>query len=156
MLLTGASVMATQTKELFCRQVQADDDICGLCAVAQKGLACWEGETSPCCQRPRTACERCPVFIGYLRSTAAPARVLISTTDAGLLEGTIFLPPGVRVSDLLNHPSRSFLAVSKPRWRTASPTGHDTPPVIIVSLSSISWVAPLDEEASAGREARVA
>ncbi|MCX7599723.1 MAG: hypothetical protein N2512_12780 [Armatimonadetes bacterium] len=148
--------MATQTGELFCKQVQPDAELCILCAVAQKGLACWEVDTSPCCQRPRTTCERCPVFIGYLRSTATPTRVLISTADAGLLEGIIFLPPGVRVSDLLNNPNRSFLAVSKPRWRTATPMGGAAPPVIIISLSSVSWVAPLDEEASRGCEARVA
>lgn len=148
--------MAAQTQELFCKQVQADTELCILCAVAQKGLTCWEVETSPCCQRPRTACERCPVFIGYLRSTATPARVLISTTDAGLLEGVIFLPPGVRVSDLLNNPSRSFLAVSKPRWRTATPMGQATPPVIIISLSAISWVAPLEEEVAESREVKVA
>ncbi len=148
--------MCVDTRDLFCKTAQADPGLCSVCGAASHGLACWEVETSPCCQRSRTSCERCPVFIGYLRSTSTPARVLIGTGDGGILEGTVFLSPGTRVSDLLNHPDRAFIAVSRPRWRNPGPVGGVNTPVVILSLSSIAWVAPLGEEQAAPTTARVA
>jgi hypothetical protein len=148
--------MAKKRPDLFCETVQVEHSLCVLCAAAYQGLACWEVDSSPCCHRSRLTCERCPVFIGYMRSMAQPAKVLIATTSGALIEGTIFVTAGSRVSDVLNHPARAFIAVSRPQWRSDGPLADARPPVVILSLSAIAWVAPLVEEKAEATGARAA
>jgi hypothetical protein len=143
--------MAKDYPEVFCRTAQNDESLCMRCGTRNR-LNCWEVPISPCCQRSRDTCERCPVFISYLRTTASPSRVVIATEDGGVLEGTVFLTRGERLSDMLNDPGRSFLPVRYPRWRQGKPAAADGAPVLCLSLRSISWVSPLEETAPVAKE----
>ena len=92
--------MAIDYVEVFCRSIQNDQSLCMRCGTRNR-LNCWELTVSPCCERSRTTCERCPVFISHLRTTASPLRVMIGTSEGGVLEGTVFLTQGERMSDML-------------------------------------------------------
>ena len=136
--------MAIDYAEVFCRTIQNDQSFCMRCGTRNR-LNCWELTVSPCCERSRDTCERCPVFISLLRTTASPSHVLIGTSDGRVLEGTVFLRQGERLSDMLNDPARGFLAVRNPRWREGKPEAAEGTPVLCVSLRTIAWVTPLDE-----------
>jgi Family of unknown function (DUF6812) len=143
--------MAADFAEVFCRSIQNDQSLCMRCGTRNR-LNCWEVAVSPCCERSRNSCERCPVFIAHLRTTACPSRVLIGLTDGRSLEGTVFLTRGERLSDMLNDPVRSFLTVRQPMWRAGSPDVTDHAPVLCLSLRMIAWVSPVEEEKAAARD----
>jgi hypothetical protein len=136
--------MAIDYVEVFCRSIQNDQSLCMRCGTRNR-LNCWELTVSPCCERSRTTCERCPVFISHLRTTASPLRVMIGTSEGGVLEGTVFLTQGERMSDMLNDPVRSFLSVRNPRWLEGKPEATDGSPVLCLSLRTIAWVTPVEE-----------
>jgi hypothetical protein len=143
--------MSIECIEVFCRSIQNDQSFCMRCGTRHR-LNCWESTVTPCCDRSRTSCEHCPVFISYLRTTASPARVLIGTCEGVVLEGIVFVTRGERLSDMLNDTTRSFVAIRHPRWREGRPDMDDDPPVLCLSLRTISWVTPIEENISA-REA---
>jgi hypothetical protein len=115
------------------------------CAALGEGLNCWEVDRSPCCHRPRNLCRQCRIFIRAQRSGGAPAHVLLAMADGGLLEGEVHVPPGQRVSSLLNDPQRRFLALRSPRWQGASPGGGRGATVQLVNLAYVVWLVPLAE-----------
>ena len=143
--------MAADFAEVFCRSIQNDQSLCMRCGTRNR-LNCWEVAVSPCCERSRLSCERCPVFIAHLRTTASPSRVVISLTDGRVLDGTVFLTRGERLSDMLNDPARGFLIIRQPTWRDGPPEAADHSPVLCLSLRAIAWVSPVEEEKAAARD----
>ncbi|MBC7288009.1 MAG: hypothetical protein H5T86_08220 [Armatimonadetes bacterium] len=146
--------MAYREQQLYCSRVQEDKALCSACMVAAQGLNCWEVDAAPCCRRPRETCTDCIVYIGYLRATSTIARVVVALTDGRVLQGSLSIRAGQRLSDALNTPGRQFLVVRDVRWLSEPPTG--SPPagsVLFLAARAILWAAPLTEPAGEGGQA---
>ncbi len=137
--------MADWKDQPYCSRVQRDEALCAGCVAAAQGLNCWEVEASPCCQRPRSACADCIVYVGYLRATSTVARVVFGTTHGHVAEGNVYIAAGRRLSDSLNDPQRRFLIVRDVKWITDPPPGMPESGVLFVAVHAVSWVAPLAE-----------
>lgn len=120
--------------------------LCTGCRASQQGRNCWEMNISPCCDLPRTSCDTCPVYAAAMRELALTQHVRILVEGGTVIEGEVFARRGHRVSDMLNDPERSHIAVANAVVRHGEETGLGTQshPVVLVAKTSARLIYPLD------------
>jgi len=57
------------------------------CLASGEGKNCWDVTISLCCQRPRTDCQHCDVYINYLKNSGSAQTVVVEMSDGGILVG---------------------------------------------------------------------
>lgn len=85
---------------------------CEACMPGGRGRNCWELDMSLCCEHPRTDCERCHVYLSYLRQTSRAVQVTIALDPGHQISGNIHVPADARISEAVNSIDRHFLPVT--------------------------------------------
>lgn len=87
--------------------------LCNGCRALEMGRNCWEMVISPCCDLSRDSCDTCSLLATALRTLSLTCRVRMICEGGMVIEGEVHHRPDQRMSDALNDPHRSYLAVSQ-------------------------------------------
>ena len=111
---------------------------CKACIAASRGLRCFEATVTPCCDRDREECGTCDVFAMCSGDETSTEGVSIELEGGRRIQGSIFVPPSSRLSDLLKS-TQPFITVIE-----VTEEGSDEEiGVLFLNKREISWVRPL-------------